>query len=152
MFAFLRRATTGVNFPHWLFEPGPVLLRRFICNKCDPLGERIMLLDANPIHARISLPNGRETTVSTSDLAPSSLRTDECRSSDFPANKPTWPISRSHFLALKSKVFAHYRLISRRHTLREWQTWVKKAIRVCMRLRAFGQLYKRLAVALILLF
>jgi len=51
---------------HW----GPVLLRRHVWNKGDPLCDEVLLLEANPWHAHIQHSNGREYTVSTSDLAP----------------------------------------------------------------------------------
>ena len=51
-------------------SPGPVLLRRFVRNKDDPLCDQVLLVDANPSSARILLPNGKENIVSTSDLAP----------------------------------------------------------------------------------
>ena len=70
MFNFIRRAMTRLSMPSWLMNQGPVLLRRFIRNKGDPLCERVLLLDANPSYVHIRLPNGRESTVSTSDLAP----------------------------------------------------------------------------------
>ena len=71
LFAFPRRASTGTSMPSWLLNEGPVLLRRFVRSKNDPLCDQVYLLDANPMHARIRLPDGRESTVSTSDLAPS---------------------------------------------------------------------------------
>ena len=56
--------------PTWLLSPGPVLLRRFVRSKDDPLSDQVLLVDANPSSARILFPNGKENTVSTSDLAP----------------------------------------------------------------------------------
>ena len=41
MFNFTRRAMTGLSMPSWLMNQGPVLLRRFIRNKGDPLCERV---------------------------------------------------------------------------------------------------------------
>ena len=70
MFNFTRSAMTGLSMPSWLMNQGPVLLRRFIRYKGDPQCERVSLLNANPSYAHITLPNGRESTVSTSDLAP----------------------------------------------------------------------------------
>ena len=56
--------------PAWLLKEEPVYLRKFIRNKSDPLCERVYLLDANPSYAHVRLFNGKETTVSTSDLTP----------------------------------------------------------------------------------
>ena len=70
MFKFPRRAMTGTAMPSWLLSQGHVLLRRFVRNKDKPLCDEVFLLDASPTYARIQWPNGKEDTVSTSDLAP----------------------------------------------------------------------------------
>ena len=70
MFKFPRRAMTGTAMPSWLLSQGHVLLRRFVRNKDEPLCDEVFLLDASPTYARIQWPNGKEDTVSTSDLAP----------------------------------------------------------------------------------
>ena len=57
--------------PHWLVQPGPVLLRRFIKNKNQPRVDTVELIEANPNFAHTRFPDGRESTVSVSDLAPS---------------------------------------------------------------------------------
>jgi len=54
----------------WLLTEGPVLLRRHVWNKGDPLCNEVLLLEVNPWYAHIQHSNGREDTVSTSDLAP----------------------------------------------------------------------------------
>lgn len=69
-FAFQRRATHGNFLPAWLMTPGPVLLRRFVRNKNEPLVDEVELIDSNPIYANIGHPDGRESTVSVRDLAP----------------------------------------------------------------------------------
>ena len=57
--------------PVWLSNPGSVLLRNFVrANKNDPLVKTVELLEANQVYAHIRTPDGRETTVSTRDLAP----------------------------------------------------------------------------------
>ena len=53
-----------------MLQPGPALLRRFVRNKADPLCDEIEHLEANPNFAYIRYPDGRESTVSTEDLAP----------------------------------------------------------------------------------
>ena len=45
---FNQRSTSGRALPSFLIQPGPVLLRRFIRSKSDPLVEQVELLDANP--------------------------------------------------------------------------------------------------------
>ena len=55
----------------WLIQPGPVLLRRFVRNKNNPLVEEVELLEANQSFAHVRFPSGRESSVSTTDLAPS---------------------------------------------------------------------------------
>ncbi|XP_076805037.1 uncharacterized protein LOC143448952 [Clavelina lepadiformis] len=70
MFPFPRRATLGSSMPTWLLNQGTVLLRRFVRNKGDPVCDPVELMMVNPTFARVKYPNGRESTVSTSDLAP----------------------------------------------------------------------------------
>ena len=70
MFKFPRRAMAGTAMPSWLLSQGHILLRRFVRNKDEPLCDELFLLDASPTYARIQWPNGKEDTVSTSDLAP----------------------------------------------------------------------------------
>ena len=70
LFRFPRRATFGTALPSWLLNPGTVLLRRFVRNKDEPLCDRVELLEANPNYALIRYSDGRESSVSTSDLAP----------------------------------------------------------------------------------
>jgi len=57
------------SLPNWLVNPGTVLLRRHVRNKDDPFCDEVYLIDANPSFARVRLPDGRESTVSTNDLA-----------------------------------------------------------------------------------
>ena len=72
LFNFKRKSGTGASLPTWLLNPGPVLLRRFVRNsKQDPLVDEVDLLEANPHYAYVRYPNGRESTVSIKDLAPS---------------------------------------------------------------------------------
>ena len=70
LYKFDRRSMTGVSMPSWLLNQGPVYLQRFR-NKSDPQCEPVYLLDVNSSYAHIRLQDGRESTVSTSDLAPS---------------------------------------------------------------------------------
>ena len=70
-FNFNRRSRSGRSLPAWLFSPGPVMLRKFLRNhKNDDLVEEVQLLDANPQYANIRYRDGRESSVSLSDLSP----------------------------------------------------------------------------------
>ena len=71
MFHFQWRATYGTAMPTWLLTEGPVLLHH-VRNKRDQLCDEVLLLEANPWYAHIQHINGREDTVTTSDLAPCS--------------------------------------------------------------------------------
>ncbi|XP_068229407.1 uncharacterized protein [Palaemon carinicauda] len=67
-----RRSSLGSTLPSWLLTPGPVLLRRHVrSSKHEPLTEEVQLMDANSMYANVKYPDGRESTVSTRDLAPS---------------------------------------------------------------------------------
>ena len=67
---FERRSMLGRSLPAWLSTPGPVLMKRFVRNKSDPLVDRVEVLSANPHFAFIRCADGRQTSVSTRDLAP----------------------------------------------------------------------------------
>ena len=65
----------GKSLPCWLIQPGEVLLRRFVRNKNKPLVDKVELVEANPNFAHIRFPDGRESTVSVTDLAQCSSKT-----------------------------------------------------------------------------
>ena len=67
---FGRRSMIGRALPSWRVQPGPVLLRRFVRNKNDPYVDEVEFLEANPNFTQVHFPDGRESTVSVSDLAP----------------------------------------------------------------------------------
>jgi len=73
---FPRRSMLGRSLPTWLITPNTVLLKRFVRNKSEPLCDEVELLDANPKTALVRFPDGRENTVSVSDLAPLSDMSD----------------------------------------------------------------------------
>lgn len=74
MFHHPRRSFNGSSIPTWLAKSGPVLMKRHVrSSKYDPLVEEVELIEANPEYAYVRLPNGRETTVSTRDLAPQGI-------------------------------------------------------------------------------
>ena len=76
---FPRRSTLGRSLPTWLITPNAVLLKRFVRNKSERLCDEVELLDANPKTALVRFPDGRESTVSVSDLAPlSDMRDEPC--------------------------------------------------------------------------
>ena len=64
------------------------MLRRFVRNKDEPLIDEVDLLDANPSFAHIRFPDGRESTVSTTDLAPCPKTTAIEPSSDLTNDLP----------------------------------------------------------------
>lgn len=69
--SFTRRTPAGANLPTWLIEKGKALLRRHVrTSKYDPLVDEVEILQTNPCYARVSMPNGKERTVSLRDLAP----------------------------------------------------------------------------------
>ena len=71
MFHHQRRGSSGSTLPAWLCSPGKVLLRRHVrSSKYDPSMTTVDLIEANPQYATIRTADGRETTVSTQDLAP----------------------------------------------------------------------------------
>lgn len=76
LFKFQRRSTSGYTLPTWLSEAEFALLRRHVRNsKQDPLVDEVKILEVNPTYAHVKFPDGRETTVSISDLAPQGTKT-----------------------------------------------------------------------------
>ena len=69
-FGFERKSMLGKNLLAWLLQPGTVLLGRFIQNKDDPLVKEVELLRANSSFAQVQFLSGRESSVSTNNLAP----------------------------------------------------------------------------------
>ena len=67
---FQRRSAYGKQLPSWLLETGPVLLRRFVRNKSDPLVDEVKLIECHHSYATVQFPNGSVDTVSIRDLAP----------------------------------------------------------------------------------
>lgn len=67
-----RRGMYGSSMPSWLTNvDSKVLLRRHVrSSKYDPLVDEVELLEANHQYAHIRYADGRESTVSTHDLAP----------------------------------------------------------------------------------
>ena len=70
-FSFTRRSPSGTSLPAWLSVPGPVMLCKFVrLLKNDELVDEVELINSNPSYANIRFSNGRETSVSISDLSP----------------------------------------------------------------------------------
>lgn len=69
-FSFSRKSMNGKSLPDWLITNRGALLRKFRRCKSDPLCEYVELVDVNPKYALVRHKDGRESTVSTSDLAP----------------------------------------------------------------------------------
>ena len=77
-FRFQRRSMLGKSLPNWLLNPGPVFLRNHVRNKGDPLCQEVKLIESNFSFAHERFPDGRETTVSTKNLAPNSSNDFRC--------------------------------------------------------------------------
>jgi len=61
----------GMALPSWLLTPGTVFLHRHVRNKSDPFCDPVELVEGNPTYSDVvRIRYGRESTVSTSDLAP----------------------------------------------------------------------------------
>ena len=69
VFNFDWRSLLGRSLSSWLVQSGPVLPRRFVRNKSPSLVDTLELLEANPNFAHIRFPDGRESTISVTDLA-----------------------------------------------------------------------------------
>ena len=88
-FKFSRKSQAGTTLPSWLSNPGIVLMKKNVRqSKYDPLVEEVELIESNPHYAYVRLSNGKETTVSTRQLAPAGERslqrvTDETNSTDL---------------------------------------------------------------------
>ena len=92
LFSFHRRSFNGYSLPSWLTTPGSVLLRRFVCSsKSDLLMEEIEFDSANPYYAHIRYLDGRQTMVSTKDLARSPKNPSGQESST--SSEETMPVS-----------------------------------------------------------
>ena len=73
--------------PSWLATPGPVLLHRHVRNtKYEPLVDQVDLVEANPEYALIRYPDGRKSTVSLHDLAPTGVPRDNNNIDMTPTN------------------------------------------------------------------
>lgn len=72
LFSYPRKSSVGLALPSWILDDDVALLRRHNRRTGDPLVEEVELIDVNPYYAHVKFPNGREDTVSVSDLAPSS--------------------------------------------------------------------------------
>ena len=71
MFSHQRRGSSGSTLPVWLCSPGKVLLKRHVrSSKYEPLVTEVELIQSNPQYATVRMADGRESTVSVSDLAP----------------------------------------------------------------------------------
>ena len=80
--SFTRRSATGSSVPSWLMNPGGVLLRKYNrSSKNDPYVEEVELLQSNPQYAHIRYADGRESTVSVQDLAPTGSSRDSSEGS-----------------------------------------------------------------------
>ena len=87
-FSFSRKSSQGVSLPSWL-SPGSVLLKKFVhSNKQDDLlVEEVELTHVNPTYAHIRYKDGRESTVSLSNLAPCPRNTSNIEHSELEVDK-----------------------------------------------------------------
>lgn len=69
IFNFPRRTPVGESIPSWLV-PGPILMRKNVRSKTDPIVEEVELLHSNPTYSYVRQSDGRESTVSNRQLAP----------------------------------------------------------------------------------
>ena len=93
LFNFQRRSANGSSMPSWLMQPGTVLMKRNVSrSKYELLVDEVELVEANSHYAHVKFPDGRETTVSTKQLAPTGNTTDsqtpsiEMSTSEVPTN------------------------------------------------------------------
>ena len=70
IFCFQRRSTTGSTLPSWLLNSNRVLFKKHVRRKDELPVEEVDLIDVNPKYAHIRYGNGREESVSITDLAP----------------------------------------------------------------------------------
>ena len=97
-FQFTRRSTLGRSHLSWLILPGPVLLKKFVQNKQDPLCEEVELIEDNPNSAliRFSRPFAPTHVTPHEDLAPANAN-------DIVENVPdSFPVEETPQLELKS--------------------------------------------------
>jgi len=115
--------------PTWLMSPRPVLLSRFVRTKGEPLRDEVEVFDANPAYAHVRYPNGNESPVSTSDLAPAQLEQDpntETSTHVVPASDvallPTAPpnvdADERELFQTKTKPWTWQRLLTKMHELK----------------------------------
>ena len=96
-FIHQRRSSKGDSIPSWLTNPGKVFMKRNVRqSKHEPLVDEVDLLEANTHYAHIRYPDGRETTVSTRQLAPNGDSSDKPIETDTtfniePGNTHTQP-------------------------------------------------------------
>jgi hypothetical protein len=71
LFNFARKSSSTNTLPDWLIEKGKALLKRHVkSSKYEDFCDEFELLETNPTHVRVKLPNGVDKTVSLRDLAP----------------------------------------------------------------------------------
>ena len=71
MFRHTRRSLSDMSLPSCL-KPGLIYVKQLVRNKGESLVDEAQLLELNPTCARVRFDDGRETSVSTGDLAPCS--------------------------------------------------------------------------------
>lgn len=85
LFSDNRHATTGTALSDWLLDSNRVVLKnQNRRSKCNPLAEKVELLDCNPTYTRVRLPDGRENSVSLRNLT--SITRNECMVNPDPSS------------------------------------------------------------------
>ena len=70
IFNYERRVKVIKNPKSWLLDYKYALYKKYIRNKQDPIGERVYLMEINPLYCVVEFENGRIGKVSTDDLSP----------------------------------------------------------------------------------
>ena len=69
MFLHARRFVSGQTIPSWL-KPGPMDAKKRVHNKLHPMVDEAELLQVNPNYAHVRMQDGRETSLSVTDISP----------------------------------------------------------------------------------
>ena len=96
LFSYNRKSETGTTLPSWLTQPGTVLMKNNVRHsKYDPLVEEVMLIESNPQYALIRHRDGKESTVSIRQLAPSGNSTSDIDVSPDESLQDNPPVTQS---------------------------------------------------------
>ena len=103
LFSYNRKSETGTTLPSWLTTPGTVLMKNNVRHsKYDPLVEEVMLIESNPQYALIRHKDGKESTVSIRQLAPSGNSTSDLDMSPDESLQDNPPVTQSTITPVSS--------------------------------------------------